>query len=204
MENIWHGFLEGTSFRFVLFWLLRTLAVLTFIFGAFFWIGSLVQILQRLSLGLLIGGFLFLGFYIIALYALGRTLWKRARDIRNLPANEFPIFDIYAAVVRLIGEISAILLGFIGVGGMFLILGAGRLALDIFGFLILPLLPLFRPYSLMDPLGTITAGLGVFVIYTISAILILLGSYFLAELVTMLKRIFQNTQALQEGKPALN
>lgn len=198
MENMWRGFLEGTNFRFVIFWLLRVLAVLTAIFGAFFWIGTLIQILQRFSLGLFLGGFIFLGLYIIALFAVIQTMWKRARDIQDLPVGEFPIFAIYAAVVRLVGEISAIILAFIGVGGMFLIWGAGRLSLDIIGFLIRPILPLFGPYSLMDPIGTLTAGLVVFTVYVVSAVLTLLGSYFLAELVILIKGIFHNTQSLQK------
>jgi len=198
MENMWRGFLEGTNFRFVIFWLLRLLAVLAAIFGVFFWVGALIQILQRFSLGLFLGGFIFLGLYLIALYAVIRTMWKRARDIQDLPAGEFPIFAIYAAVVRLVGETSAIILAFIGVGGMFLIWGAGRLSLDIIGFLIQPILPLFGPYSLMDPIGTLTAGLVVFTVYVVSAVLTLLGSYFLAELVILIKGIFHNTQSLQK------
>lgn len=198
MENMWRGFLEGTNFRFVIFWLLRLLAVLAAIFGVFFWVGALIQILQRFSLGLFLGGFIFLGLYLIALFAVIRTMWKRARDIQDLPAGEFPIFAIYAAVVRLVGETSAIILAFIGVGGMFLIWGAGRLSLDIIGFLIRPILPLFGPYSLMDPIGTLTAGLVVFTVYVVSAVLTLLGSYFLAELVILIKGIFHNTQSLQK------
>ena len=198
MENMWRGFLEGTNFRFVIFWLLRLLAVLAAIFGVFFWVGALIQILQRFSLGLFLGGFIFLGLYLIALYAVIRTMWKRARDIQDLPAGEFPIFAIYAAVVRLVGETSAIILAFIGVGGMCLIWGAGRLSLDIIGFLIQPILPLFGPYSLMDPIGTLTAGLVVFTVYVVSAVLTLLGSYFLAELVILIKGIFHNTQSLQK------
>jgi hypothetical protein len=199
MDKFWRGFLEGPNFQFVLFWLLRILAVITAICGVFFWIGSLIQILQRFSPGLFLGGIIFLGLMIVAVIFLIKTLWKRARDIRDLPGGDFPIFDIFAAVIRLIGEISAIILGFMGVGGMFLIWGGGRSALDIIGFMINPILRLFGPYSLIDPVRTISLGLLIFMAYTLSAVLTLLGSYFISELVTLTKCIYQNTQPLPKN-----
>jgi hypothetical protein len=196
MQRVWDGFLDGKYFKIAFFWILRVVAVVAAIAGLFYWIGLWIQMFRVGTVGIIIGGIVDQGLYIIALAALVWTIWQRGGVMLNLPEEAvYPVFDITAVILRLFGEILAIILSFISIAGMIIVWGGGRQAVQVLGFLVRP----FGVYALNSAPGVFGVGLIIFIVHIIEAIGVLLLAYFLAEAINMLKGIFVNTLQIQKA-----
>jgi len=196
MQRLWYGFLEGKYFKVAFFWILRVVAVVTGIAGLFYWAGLWIQIFRFGTVGIIIGGIVDQGFYIVALAALVWTIWQRGEVVLNLPEESvYPAFDITSVILRLFGEVLAIILSFISVAGTIIVWAGGRQAAQILGFLVNP----FGVYALNTAPGVFGVGLIIFIVNIIEAIGVLLLAYFLAEAISLLKGIFTNTQKIQKA-----
>jgi hypothetical protein len=196
MQRVWDGFLSGKYFKIAFFWILRVVAVVAGIAGLFYWIGIWIQIFRVGSVGVILGGIIDQGLYIIALAALVWTIWQRGGVVLNLPEEAvYPVFDITAVILRLFGEILAIILSFISIAGMIIVWGGGRQAAQVLGFLVRP----FGVYALNSAPGVFGVGLIIFIVHIIEAIGVLLLAYFLAEAINLLKGIFVNTLQIKQA-----
>jgi hypothetical protein len=196
MQRVWDGFLSGKYFKIAFFWILRVVAVVAGIAGLFYWIGIWIQIFRVGSVGVILGGIIDQGLYIIALAALVWTIWQRGGVVLSLPEEAvYPVFDITAVILRLFGEILAIILSFISIAGMIIVWGGGRQAAQVLGFLVRP----FGVYALNSAPGVFGVGLIIFIVHIIEAIGVLLLAYFLAEAINLLKGIFVNTLQIKQA-----
>jgi hypothetical protein len=191
IERIWEGLASGALFRSAFYVLLRIGAVLAGLAGLFFLIGIIIDLLRMPSLIRLVGGVIFLVLYLVALAALVLNLWKRAAVLASVPVDDYPVFDILAVVLRLVGETLAIGLGFLAFGGAIMMWLTGTWA---FGQILFLMLPFFRTSAFGSPLPVFLSGLLTIILYSVLAVLVLLWNYFLAELVVLIKGIYRNTR----------
>jgi hypothetical protein len=193
MRRMWRDFEGGGLLRSTLLWMLRVLAVLAVLVGVYAGIVFAVELFRRGTLFLVLAGILVLILYALALYAIVRTIWLRANDLAGLELETFPAFGLVALLVRLSGEVGAILLLFVGVAGALLVWGGGRGMGDFLG----PLVEPFGPFALNSPLGVILVGVSLIVLFAVRAVLALLMAYFIAEAIALLRGLFMNARAIR-------
>jgi hypothetical protein len=193
VSGFFRGFEEGRYFRVAFSLILRALAVLVALAGIVYWIGIWFSVIRRATVGLVVGWFLAELPYAIALFAVVWILWQRGGEIRRLPGGVFPSFDITALIVRLFGEISAVLLSLGGIAGMILIWAAGQQLLEPLRLFV----RLSGRYALYVPSNRFLVGLGYGVAGVVEAIVVLLLAYFVSEAILLLRGIMVNTQAIR-------
>jgi hypothetical protein len=186
IERAWDGLIRGDFFRIVFYLMLRILAIMTGLVGLFVLIGMSIELMRGATFGGMMGGFIFLGLFLVVLVILVLNFWKRAAVLRSIPGDDFPLFDMSATVLRLIGETSAIGLAFLGVWGGFLNLFRGIRIVDQLPFLLFPITGMMPGFL---------SALTLLVVYLVLAVLVIFWNYFLAELVILLKGIYRNTQS---------
>ena len=194
MNSFWRGFEQGRFFRIAFMVILRSLAVLTALAGVVYWIGIWFSVARHATVGLVVGWFVAELFYAIALVVVVWLLWQRGGKILRLSGETFPNFDLMAVIVRLIGEISSVLLSMGGIAGMILIWAAGQQIAEPLRLFI----RLSGRYALYRPPDRFLVGLGYGVYGIVQAILVLLLTYFLAEAILLFKGILMNTQVIRQ------
>lgn len=172
---------QGRFFHRAVAHTLRVLAGLVVLFGLtnLFTAG---KIFTRLQASGILGGVLFVLFFIAAVYAVAHALLIRARDIEGLGGGEYYALSAGATLARLAGEIYAGYVGLTAIGGAVFVwftgLGPGRV-----------LSPLARwplPITRDDP--SFGGGIEFVVSGVLAAIGALLVSYMLAEILAQLAR----------------
>jgi hypothetical protein len=179
---------QGVFFRKLFFYFFRAAAVLAALAGLVVFAGFLRIVLNLPAVGV-IGGFVFLALVIIAFYAVAHIYWTRADDIRKLADAKFTMIPIYAIMVRTVGEVLAAFIAVISVGGFILFLFAPQEA----GGMLSGMLPM-GPLSMMERGGnSFIEALVVLIGGSIYAVLLLAGSYLVAEFIAAIAEIAINT-----------
>jgi hypothetical protein len=120
MESILQLIAQGSFFRRAFAVVLRALAVVTSIWGLVVWM-SVWKYAARAQFVALSGIVIFQVLFVVALYMVAHTLFIRARDIAQLPDEEFYVIPIAAIALKLIGEIYASFVAVMSVAGGILI-----------------------------------------------------------------------------------
>jgi hypothetical protein len=135
----------------------------------------------------ILGGILFQLIYIAAIYAVVHIFIIRADDIKNLPGSEFNTITLLSVLLQLIGEAYAAFVSLIAVGGgifiWFTTEGIDKLLSPVPRFL-----PNFGDASFLGGIQFIIGGIFV-------AIVALVLSYCLSELMILLARVAKNSRA---------
>jgi hypothetical protein len=96
IERAWDGLIRGDFFRIVFYLMLRILAIMTGLVGLFVLIGMSIELMRGATFGGMMGGFIFLGLFLVVLVILVLNFWKRAAVLRSIPGDNFPLFDMSA------------------------------------------------------------------------------------------------------------
>lgn len=193
------AFSGGTFFRKVIALILRFLGVLSGIGGVVLVVlvlrgmGTAVGIAEGAAkVGVVIGGLLSAVAVIIASYVFVHLFFLRARTVSSLERDEFVALPILVVLTRLVGE-----------------LGAAWIALTaILGFLVAWMMGgaagSFSEALPGNPLhgiagGGFLSGILILIGGAITAVLGLLGAYYLAESIVLLLRIARNTTLIADA-----
>jgi hypothetical protein len=135
----------------------------------------------------ILGGILFQLFYIAAIYAVAHAFIIRADDIKNLPGSEFNTITLLSVLLQLIGEAYAAFVSLIAVGGGFFIWFTAK-GMDKLLSPVPKFLPNFGDASFLGGIQFMIGGIFV-------AIVALVLSYFLSEVMVLLARVAKNSRA---------
>ncbi len=187
MSGVINSISEGGLFRRAFAIVLRIIAVLQLVLGLVAWIITWGAIFRMPVLGI-IGGIIFQAISAVAIYMVVHTILLRANTISGLPRADFTVIPIVSILFKLIGEIYAIFLLALTIGGGILMWFAG-------GYAGQALYQLFRylPFREFMPMGGgFLTGLLFMVIGVIIAFLMLVLFYFLSESLVVLVDIAKN------------
>ena len=120
MESVLQLIAQGRFFRKAVAVILQTLAVVVSIAGLVAWM-SMWKFAARAPFFALLGIVIFQLFFVVALYMVAHALFIRARDIAQLPDEEFYVIPIVAIALKLIGEVYASFVAVMSVAGGILI-----------------------------------------------------------------------------------
>jgi len=120
MESVLQLIAQGRFFRKAVAVILQTLAVVVSIAGLVAWM-SMWKFAARAPFFALLGIVIFQLFFVVALYMVAHALFIRARDIAQLPDEEFYVIPIAAIALKLIGEVYASFVAVMSVAGGILI-----------------------------------------------------------------------------------
>jgi hypothetical protein len=192
MRPVLEAIAKGRFFRAVVAGVWRVGAVLLGIGGFFLWIVTW-KLVFSLEGGGIIGGVFYQLFFLVALYMVIHTQWIRAGDVDALPDSEFTVIPIFSIALRCTGEIYAIIVTLLGIGGFFLLTFAGAAAGSI--------LPRDLPFPFDMALGAgggVVSGLILMGVAFVAAIGVLMLFYFLAEALVVLVQIARDTRSTRE------
>lgn len=163
---------------------LRVLAAVVVLvsLASIFTAGKVTFSLQAHSI---MGGILFQIFYIVAIYSVVHAILIRARDIENLPANEFMVLPMGAVLLKLVGEVYAFFVAMTAIGGGIFVWFTNKPVSTI-----LSPVPWFFPVP-NDP--NFTGGITIMLGGVLLAAAVLIGFYMLSELFMALVRSQQRT-----------
>ena len=184
-------FAEERFLRQLFAWALRILAFVVAIAGlvSFFldWKG-----IFELTGEAVIGGVFYQMFFLLTVYMVAHVMLIRAAQIGELPAGELPAAAISTVLLRAAGEVYALAAAGLGIGAGIFIWSAGKGA----GRILSPLsscFPFLQPGS-----GSFLAGGAVLFQGLSYGLALLLISYLLAELVSLLCRPGQRPASVAE------
>ncbi len=120
MESVLQLIAQGRFFRKAFARVLQALAVVVSIAGLVVWM-SMWKFAARASFVVLLGVVFFQLLFVLALYMMAHTLFIRARDIAQLPDEEFYVIPIAAIALKLIGELYASFVAVMSIAGGILI-----------------------------------------------------------------------------------
>jgi hypothetical protein len=106
MESVLQLIAQGKFFRKAFTVVLQALAIVVSIAGLVVWM-SMWKFAARAPFVVLLGIVIFQLLFVLALYMVAHTLFIRARDIAQLPDEEFYVIPIAAIALKLIGEVYA-------------------------------------------------------------------------------------------------
>lgn len=169
---------------------LRVLAALIVPFSlvTFFKAGKVIFDLPASGI---LGGIVFQLFFVLAVYGVVHGLFIRARNIDDLPGADYNMFPLAALLVRALGEAIAVFIGLIAVGGGVYVWFTGKGV----GTILNPppnFLPLFGDTTFMGGIEFMVGGV-------LSAILVIVVTYLVAEGLQLLN---QAAERMQESRRA--
>lgn len=181
MEVVLRKMNEGDVVKRVMHTALLVFAGITALSGAIFWLVNWGEVFDKRG-GEIIGGILAQLVTLIAFYAATHAQYFRAKEILRLPQGSYFVSPIAAQVIRLTGEISAII--------------------GITGGLVSAIWMLFSnywsPMGMFVPSGVddvrFLAAVSAIVVGAFYGFLSILIAYFLAELVSVIFAIEANTR----------
>lgn len=179
MKHVLDWLAKPAHFNRVLAMTLRTVGVLVVPFSlvSFFKAGKVIFALPASEI---LGGILFLLFFVAAIYCVVHGLFIRAREIDALPVATHNMFTLGAIVVRAVGETMTAFIALVSVGGGIFVWFTGKSIAAILNPL--PgILPAFGGTNFMGGIEFMVGGV-------LSAIALLGLSYLLAEGLTLIAR----------------
>ena len=141
----------------------------------------------------ILGGVLFLVCYILAVYAVVHTLIIRAREAAKIIGSEFSMFPLVAVLLKTFGEVFAAFMSLVAVGGGMYVWFTGKSVATILDPL-QKLTPVFGDATFLGGMQFIVGGV-------LSALVVLILSYALSEMVSLLseaKRRLRETERVSE------
>lgn len=188
MRKILNALSKGSVFRTAFMVIIGLLALVTAIGGLYIFIVTWGQVDDARGWGVL-GIILFQFFFIFAIYAVVHILILRAWDVYLLPDAEFTVIPIVSMLIKLFGELFAVILTIFSIAAGILIwmVGSGGLRyiqrnLGMGDFLH----PLFGGGSFLYGVGVILGGI-------LYAFVVLILTYFIAETIVVMVSIARNT-----------
>ena len=190
MDAVLHLIAQGSFFRKAFAVVLRALAVIVSIAGLVTWI-SVWRFAARAPVVALLGVVIFQLLFIIALYMVAHTLFIRARDIAQLPDEEFYVIPVATIALKLVGEVYASFVAVMSVAGGILIWLMRGYAFSLVK-MAAPFVPrLGNGEGFMG--GLLFMGGGLF-----AAFVVLVLSYFLAEAVVVMAESARNIKITRQ------
>jgi len=183
---------QGKLFRKVFAIVLRVCGILIIIASVvgFIALWKIIFQLPQLPAFGIVGGIIFLLFFIVTSYMIVHTLFIRAENINKLSSTDFTVISIVSIFLKLVGEIYACFGSFIAVGGGILIWFAGSYAYPIIREIV-PFAPGFGE--------TFVGGILFILVGLLLTFFILVLFYFLAEEVVVFADIARNTKIICQG-----
>jgi len=172
---------------------LRVTAVLLVPFSlvAFFKAGKAIFDLPASGI---LGGIVFQILFVLAIYCVVQILFVRARDVDVLPAARYYMFPLVTILLRAAGEAASIFIACIALGGGVYVWFTARSISTVFN----PppnFLPLFGDTTFMGGIEFIVGGL-------LSAIVLLIGAYLVAQAIGLVGELASRLDAQGDaGEP---
>lgn len=191
---------DGAVFRTLLAISLNALAVVGVILGTFLWLSWWRDLLVADEARSIVWVILYQLLYAVSLYMAVHTVFIRARQVANMESSQFILLPIASLLVKLQGELLAILCVFTGViGGVYMwifpsvgiIFGEPMLPPLLFWNLVLNLVEAARANY-----GSFVGGLASIFVGLLAAFVYLISSYLLSELISLIPSIARNTEAI--------
>lgn len=179
----------------------RMVGVMLRVLAALIVLGSLASIFKAgkfmfdLPTSGIMGGIIYVLFFVLAIYAVAHTVIIRARDIEDQKSNAYFILPVASILIRLAGEAYAIYVALTAVGGGIFVWFTG----ETIGKIMQPIPFLFPTAQKPNFMG----GIELILIGLMLAAGAIIASYVLAELVTALSRAtsYRQQQNNQHGGP---
>jgi len=183
----------GHFFRKAFAVFLQILAVVIAIAGLVNWVGIWKSVAGQDAL-LILGIIIFQLFFVIAVYMVVHTMFIRAGDISALPDSDYTVIPIVSIALKLCGEIYACSSAVLAVAGGILIWFIGGNA-----FYFIQKSGIFMSGPGFGGYGSGFLGGIMFIVGgLLLAFLVLVVSYFLAEIVAVVADIAKNTRITRE------
>ncbi len=190
MESVLQMIAQGSFFRKTFAMVLRALAVVVSITGLVMWM-SVWRFAAQAPFAALLGIVIFQLLFVVALYMVAHTLFIRARDIAQLPDEEFYVIPVAAIALKLVGEVYASFVAIMSVAGGILIWLMRGYAYSLVK-MAAPFVPrLGNGEGFVG--GLLFMGGGLF-----AAFVVLVLAYFLAEAVCMMAQSARNLKITRE------
>jgi len=190
MESVLRLIAQGSFFRKAFSVILQALAVVVSIAGLVVWM-SMWKFAARAPFVALLGIVIFQLFFVVALYMVAHTLFIRARDIAQLPDEEFYVIPIAAIALKLVGEVYASFVAVMSIAGGILIWLMRGYAFSLVK-MAAPFVPrLGNGEGFLG--GLLFMGGGLF-----AAFVVLVLTYFLAEAVCMMAESARNLKITRQ------
>jgi hypothetical protein len=190
MESVLRLIAQGNFFRKAFARVLQAMAVVVSIAGLVTWM-SVWKFAARAPIVVLVGIVIFQLLFVVALYMVAHTLFIRARDIVQLPEAEFHVIPIATIALKLIGEVYASFVAVMSVAsGILIWLMRG------YAFSLVKIAAPFVPR-----LGNgqeFVGGLLLMIGGLLAAFVVLVVTYFLAELVCLMADSAQNIKTTRQ------
>lgn len=141
------------------------------------------------------GGALFEVFFVLAVYAAVHIIILRARDIDQLPPSDFFALPLGALLLRLIGEAYAAFVALVAVGGGLFVWFTNQSLGKIFYPAVRAMFPAMREDA------TFMGGIEFMAVGVLTALLALVISYVLSDVLGLLARLGGRQSQLAGPKP---